>query len=111
MRQSGFEAELLKSLRHYVDHRGYFAPQEPDLHARRRPCHRIFSDRAEAVRRLYLRDEQFRSICEDLLLAQTSLLRFESRPDAETRVKIKDFRNVLQELKAELRTYLRARCV
>jgi len=66
----------------------------------------FFPDRAEDVRRLYLRDEQFRSICEDLLLAQASLQRFESRADAETREEIEDFRNVLQELKGELHAYL-----
>ena len=68
----------------------------------------FFPDCALAVRHLYLRDEQFRSICEDLLLAQVSLQQFESRADAETREEINDFRNVLQELKAELRAYLDA---
>jgi hypothetical protein len=66
----------------------------------------FFPDCALAVRRLYLKDEQFRSICEDLLLAQDSLRRFEGRNDAETRVEIEDLRNILQELKTELRAYL-----
>ncbi|MCZ0963483.1 hypothetical protein [Paracoccus benzoatiresistens] len=68
----------------------------------------FFPDCGLAVRRLYLRDEQFRSICEDLLLAQVSLLRLESQTGFKTPEEIEDFRNVLQELKAELRAYLNA---
>ncbi|WP_306753140.1 hypothetical protein [Paracoccus actinidiae] len=68
----------------------------------------FFPDRAKAIRRLYLKDEQFRSICEDLFLAQASLRQFEGKPDAETLEEVKDFRTVLQELKAELRAYLDA---
>jgi hypothetical protein len=68
----------------------------------------FFPHRAKAVRRLYLQDEQFRSICEDLSLAQASLLRFEGQADFEAEEEVKDFRNVLQELKAELRAYLDA---
>jgi hypothetical protein len=68
----------------------------------------FFPDRAGVVRRLYLRNEQFRAICEDLLLAQTALQRFENRPDSHVRDEIDDFRNVLQELKIELSYYLGA---
>jgi hypothetical protein len=66
----------------------------------------FFPDQAETVRRLYLRDEQFRSICEDLSLAKTSLEGFEKRSDAHARGEIDDYRNVLQELKAELGAHL-----
>lgn len=66
----------------------------------------LFPDQAETVRRLYLRDERFRSICEDLSLAQNSLEGFEKRPDAHARAEIDDYRNVLQELKAELDAHL-----
>ncbi|WP_353471785.1 hypothetical protein PVT71_10775 [Salipiger sp. H15] len=67
-----------------------------------------FPDHAEAVRRLYLSDERFRAICEDLSLALSSLHHFERHPDAGRRPEIDDFREVLRELEAEMRSHLNA---
>jgi hypothetical protein len=65
-----------------------------------------FPDRIGSVRRLYLRDERFRAICEDLALSISSLRRFEKRPDAHMRPEVDDYRTVLRELEIELRDYL-----
>jgi hypothetical protein len=67
-----------------------------------------FPERVEVIRRLYLRDERFRAICEDLSLALTSLRQFESRPDSHLRPETGDFREVLRELEVEMRDYLNA---
>ena len=65
-----------------------------------------FPERKELVRRLYLKDEQFRSMCEDFLLSIDSLRRFEGRPDAHLRPEVDDYRALLGELEAEIRSYL-----
>jgi hypothetical protein len=65
-----------------------------------------FPERMELVRRLYLSDEQFRSICEDFSLSIASLRRFERRPDAHVRPEVDDYRTVLRELEDEIRGYL-----
>jgi hypothetical protein len=67
---------------------------------------RLFPGRDEAVRRLYLRDELFRSIAEDLALSVASLRRFERHPDACLRPEVDDYRNLVGELEDELRAYL-----
>lgn len=66
-----------------------------------------FPEMASTARALYLRDERFRSICDDLSLAFASLQAFEQRPDANARPEIADYRQVLEELEAELESYLR----
>ncbi|MTH61658.1 hypothetical protein [Paracoccus litorisediminis] len=65
-----------------------------------------FPDRAKIIRRLYLRDERFRAICEDMEMAVASLKRFEARPDAVLRPEVDEYRHVLVELEEELRDYL-----
>lgn len=67
-----------------------------------------FPERMDLIRRLYLRDERFRSICEDFSLSIASLQRFEGRPDAHLRPEVDDYRSMLRELEAEPRTYLTA---
>lgn len=66
-----------------------------------------FPELASPARKLYLRDDRFRSICEDLALAIGSLKSFEGRADAPLRPEIEDYRRVLSELDAELVAYLR----
>jgi hypothetical protein len=65
-----------------------------------------FPERRAMVRRLYLKDEQFRSICEDFGLSTDSLRRFVLRPDAHLRPEIDDYRALLRELEQEIRHYL-----
>jgi hypothetical protein len=65
-----------------------------------------FPERMELILRLYLKDEQFRSMCEDLALSISSLRRFERRPDAHIRPEVDDYRALLRELEDEIRGYL-----
>lgn len=65
-----------------------------------------FPERREQVRLLYLKDEHFRSICEDFLLCIHSLRLFERRPDAQIRPEVDDYQTVLGELENEIRSYL-----
>lgn len=55
-----------------------------------------------AIRRLFLKDHGFRSICEDYALAVESLARFEGLPDAEYRTEIPEYRSVIRELELEI---------
>jgi hypothetical protein len=69
-----------------------------------------FPLQAPAVRRLALRDPEFRALCEDYALATASLAGFEARRDACERPEIAEYRTVLAELEAEiLRCVLTAR--
>jgi hypothetical protein len=67
-----------------------------------------FPERMDAIRRLYLRDEQFRAACEDFALSICSLRRFEARPDAHLRPEVDDYLMVVRELEKELCSYLSA---
>ncbi|WP_134680439.1 hypothetical protein [Paracoccus ravus] len=67
-----------------------------------------FPQCADEVRRLYLRDADFRAICEDLALCLDSLHHFEARPDAPLRPEVDDFRNLVTELEAELSRHIAA---
>ncbi|QIE56730.1 hypothetical protein G5B40_15590 [Pikeienuella piscinae] len=67
-----------------------------------------FPGQDATARRLYLRDEQFRSICEEFHMSIESLRRFEERSDAPTRPEIDDYRTLLRELGTEIRQYLAA---
>jgi hypothetical protein len=67
-----------------------------------------FPDKASTVRRLYLRDEEFRSVCNDYVLCVASLQGFEARPDARRRPEVEDYRRLRSELEGELGSYLSA---
>jgi hypothetical protein len=67
-----------------------------------------FPASAAIVRRLYLSNEHFRSICQDLALSISELRRFEARNDAHLRPEVEDYRKLLGELELELREYLEA---
>lgn len=54
------------------------------------------------IRRLFLADPTFRSVCEDYRLAAEALTAFRRRPDAATRPEIEDYRRVMAELEAEI---------
>ena len=60
------------------------------------------------IRRLYLKDERFRAICEDFALSIGALRRFEDRSDAHLRPEVEDYRAMVRELEDELRSYLAA---
>ena len=65
-----------------------------------------FPESAALVRKLYLKDERFRAVCEDLALAVSSLRSFENRKDAHLRPEIADYQRLLKELEGELRSHI-----
>lgn len=66
----------------------------------------IFPSHGQAILALSLSDRLFRSLLEDLLLAQESLARFEARPDADQRPEIPEYRTIIRELEDDVRAYL-----
>jgi hypothetical protein len=58
------------------------------------------------IRQLMLRDETFRGICEDYMLAKASLSWFEAQPNAEGRPEVADFRSLIPSLELEIETFL-----
>jgi hypothetical protein len=67
-----------------------------------------FPESVPIIRRLYLKDEHFRAVCEDLALSILSLRSFEARADAHLRPEVEDYRRLICELEIELRQCLRA---
>jgi hypothetical protein len=65
-----------------------------------------FPGKASAVRRLYLRDQNFRAICDDLALCTASLQAFEARKDGRRTKEIHEYRALQHELETELRSLL-----
>lgn len=82
-----------------------------DTHASRTDLKHVlerFPEDTLRIRRLFLADATFRSVCEDYGLARDSLARFESFPDAAQRPEVDDYRTVIAELEAEITALLRA---
>jgi hypothetical protein len=67
-----------------------------------------FPGQAALLRRLVLKDQAFRSLCEDYALARASLAGFEARPDAAERPEVGDYRSVIAELESEIARFLTA---
>ncbi len=67
-----------------------------------------FPDQTAHLRRLAIRDQSFRSLCEDYALAKASLAGFEARSDAAERPEIADYRVVIGELESEIARFLAA---
>ena len=65
-----------------------------------------FPDEAALIRRLVLKSEMFRGICEEYKLACESLVWFESRKDAESRPEVEDYRSVILGLEREIEQIL-----
>jgi hypothetical protein len=68
-----------------------------------------FPKSAALLRRLALRDQTFRGLCEDYALARASLAGFEARPDAAERPEIADYRTIIAELEGEIARFVAAR--
>ncbi|MBY8976818.1 hypothetical protein KHP62_13425 [Rhodobacteraceae bacterium NNCM2] len=66
----------------------------------------LFPGEETTLTRQFLRDETFRSICEDYCLAHASLAEFKKRPDAAGRAEISEYRAILSELETEIRRAL-----
>jgi hypothetical protein len=65
-----------------------------------------FPEAIQAIRKAFLRDDRFRTACEDYALACDCLARFEALPDAEGREEVADYRSVIAELETELAALL-----
>ena len=64
-----------------------------------------FPEDALLIEQLFVRDEEFRLLCEDYVLSRYALARFEAAPDNRP-VEIADYRVVVVELEQEIRDYL-----
>src|SRR4051812_37801842 len=67
-----------------------------------------FPKDASLIRRLWLANESFRTICEDYVLARDSLARFQAMPDAQQRPEIADYLSVIAGLEDEIAALLRS---
>ncbi len=67
-----------------------------------------FPEDALLVRRLFLANRSFRSVCEDYRLARESLDTFERLRRDASRPEIADYHRVVRELEAEMRDMIQA---
>lgn len=67
---------------------------------------RLFPERAEEISRLVLRDDAFRTICEDYGLALEALRGLEIRNQAMDLEKIVEYRGLIRDLEREIREAL-----
>ena len=58
------------------------------------------------IRRLLLKDETFRAICEEYMLARASLSWFEALPNGNNRQEVADFRALIPGLEVEIEQFL-----
>ena len=58
------------------------------------------------IRRLTLKDETFRAICEEYLLARASLSWFEALPDGNNRPEAADYRSLIPGIEVEIEQFL-----
>jgi hypothetical protein len=70
----------------------------------------MFPTRKHELLRLSLKDPIFRSLCEDLCDAHDSLARFLSLSGTRERPEVAEYRSIVAELEAELRTYVASHC-
>ena len=64
----------------------------------------LFPETGDAVSELALRNETFRSLCEDYGLAMQTLRQLELRNRPQDVEKMREYRQLLHELERELRT-------
>ena len=69
---------------------------------------KLFPSRAEEVSRLALRNEAFRTMCEDYGVAIDALELLEARNHPQDVEKMHEYRTLVRELELELRTELAA---
>ena len=66
-----------------------------------------FPEHAPLIKRLFLKDRVFRSVCEDFSVAMVTLERFKNLPDADYRTEIPEYKRVIRELEVEILSCLR----
>ena len=59
-----------------------------------------FPEAANPIRRLFLADRGFRSVCEDYALARDALARFQAMPNAQQRPEVADYQTVIADLES-----------
>ena len=69
---------------------------------------RRFPQHASKIRRLHARDPDFRSICDDYGLAQRALKHWEAVGQAAPPGRVEEYREIVQELEAEVLAILQA---
>lgn len=65
-----------------------------------------FAENSDAVARLIVADESFRTVCEDYVIARTTLAGFLKTAAAERRAEIADYTTLVAELEHELAALL-----
>lgn len=65
-----------------------------------------FAEESDAVARLIVADETFRTVCEDYVIARTTLAGFQKTAADERRAEIADYTTLVAELEHELTALL-----
>ncbi len=60
-----------------------------------------FPERADAIRRLFADDENFRAICEEYEVARRALEHWSQSKDRLAKQRVEEYGTILQELEAE----------
>lgn len=60
------------------------------------------------IRRLFLADRSFRSVCEDYRIAREGLATFEALSALSPRSEVEEYRNIVRDLEAEIMATVRA---
>lgn len=81
--------------------------QRSPSHSSGRVLERFPKD-AALVRRLFLSDTEFQSICEDYVVALDALAHFRERPDADRRPEVAEYEALIEELEKEIGTLVDA---
>lgn len=68
-----------------------------------------FPDQEPLIRRIFLEDEHFRSACADYRLAREGLAKFERMNATSPRPECAEYRTLISELEAELRSIMAQR--
>ena len=68
----------------------------------------LFPDQALSIKKLALQDPEFRSICNDLLVAQ-SALKANDRQSQISQERVEEFKQIVDDLRDELAEYLKSR--
>ena len=66
-----------------------------------------FPEATILIRRMFLADRGFRSVCEDYALARDALARFQAMPNGQQRPEIADYLSVIADLESEIAAFVR----
>ena len=66
-----------------------------------------FPEAKVLIRRMFLADRSFRSVCEDYALARDTLARFQAMPNGRQRPEVADYVSVIAGLEGEIIAFIR----